>query len=110
VQSLYLLLKFYLCLMVNLTQIKNLLTELKPELIKKYPIATIGLFGSVVRDDFTVNSDIDIIVDFNGKIGIEFVDLADELEAKLSWKVDLVSRGGIKRKYLEVIDPQIIYI
>lgn len=96
--------------MTNFQEIKDKLSLYKPELIKKYPIASIGLFGSIVRDDFTENSDIDIIVDFNGKIGIEFIDLAEELEQKLNWKVDLVSRNGIKQRYLDVIDPQIIYI
>jgi predicted nucleotidyltransferase len=94
----------------ELSAIKDLLTKLKPELVKKYPIASIGLFGSIVRDDFTAGSDVDIIVDFNDKIGIEFVTLADELEEKLNYKVDLVSRGGIKQRYLDVIDPQIIYV
>jgi predicted nucleotidyltransferase len=90
--------------------VKNLLTRLKPDLLRRYPIASIGLFGSIVRDDFTANSDIDIIVDFNDKIGIEFVTLADELEQKLDHKVDLVSRRGIKQKYLNIIDPQIVYV
>ncbi|MDB4918869.1 MAG: polymerase beta domain protein region [Mucilaginibacter sp.] len=76
----------------------------------KYFVSSIGLFGSVVRDDFNNNSDIDIIVDFNGKIGIEFVTLADELERKLNHKVDLVSRGGIKQKYFNVIEPEIVYV
>jgi predicted nucleotidyltransferase len=94
----------------ELYAVKNTLTKLKPELEKKYPIASLGLFGSIVRDDFTENSDIDIIVDFNGKIGIEFITLADELEQVLNRKVDLVSRGGIKQRYLDVIDPQIVYV
>lgn len=94
----------------QLDSIKAKLNLLKPELISKYPIASIGLFGSVVRDDFTDNSDIDIIVEFNGSIGIEFVTLAEELESKLKRKVDLVSKGGIKQKYLNVIEPQIIYV
>ena len=96
--------------MLDLNKTKNILSDLKPELIKKYPIASIGLFGSIVRDDFNENSDIDIIVDFNDKIGIEFITLADELERNLNHKVDLVSRGGIKQKYLNVIDPEIIYV
>lgn len=96
--------------MVDLEKIKNILALLKPELLLKYPISSIGLFGSIVRDDFTESSDIDIIVDFNGSIGIEFVDLAEELEQKLNHKVDLVSRGGVKQKYLNVIDPEIIYV
>jgi predicted nucleotidyltransferase len=93
-----------------LASVKDILSKLKPELLKKYPIASIGLFGSIVRDDFTENSDVDIIVDFNDKIGIEFITLADELEEKLNYKVDLVSRGGIKPKYFSVIEPQIIYV
>jgi len=95
---------------LELLSVKDTLTKLKPELEKKYPIASLGLFGSIVRDDFTENSDIDIIVDFNGKIGIEFITLADELEQILNRKVDLVSRGGIKQRYLDVIDPQIVYV
>ena len=96
--------------MLQLNNIKDTLTLFKKELTERYPIASLGLFGSVVRDDFTENSDIDIIVDFNGSIGIEFVTLADELEAKLNHKVDLVSRGGIKDKYFRVIEPEIIYV
>jgi uncharacterized protein len=96
--------------MSHLEQIKNTLTLLKPELLSKYPIASMGLFGSVVRDDFTDESDIDIIVTFNDRVGIEFIDLANELEEKLKRKVDLVSRNGVKEKYLRVIDPQIVYV
>ena len=78
--------------------------------MKRYPISSMGLFGSIVRDDFTDNSDIDIIVEFNGAIGIEFVTLAEDIERKLNRKVDLVSRGGIKQKYLKAIEPQIVYV
>ena len=94
----------------ELLSVKNTLEGLKPELMKRYPISSMGLFGSIVRDDFGKDSDIDIIVDFNGKIGIEFVDLADELENKLKRKVDLVSRNGVKEKYLRIIEPQIVYV
>ncbi|MCC8408706.1 nucleotidyltransferase domain-containing protein [Mucilaginibacter sp. UR6-1] len=83
---------------------------MKPELISKYPINSIGLFGSVVRDDFNDSSDIDIIVDFNKPIGIEFITLADELENSLKRKIDLVSKSGIKLKYLKLIEPEIIYV
>lgn len=68
------------------------------------------MFGSIVRDDFTDQSDIDIVVTFSKLIGIDFIDLADELEEKLNRKVDLVSRNGIKPRYFEVIEPEIIYV
>ena len=77
---------------------------------QKFFVNSIGLFGSIVRDDFTSKSDIDIIVDFTKPIGIEFIDLADYIESKLSKKVDLVSRNGVKAKYFNQIESEIIYV
>jgi len=96
--------------MVTLTNIQRILQQLKPELLRKYSVSSIGLFGSLVRDDFRADSDIDILVDFNAPIGIEFITLADELEKKLNCKVDLVSKAGIKPKYFREIESQIIYV
>jgi predicted nucleotidyltransferase len=93
-----------------LNKIKQLLITLKPELVEKYHVSSLGLFGSVVRDDFTSDSDIDIIVEFSRPIGIEFVELAEVLEDKLQRPVDLVSRNGIKPKYYQVIKEEIIYV
>ena len=69
-----------------------------------------GLFGSIVRPDFTPESDIDIIVDFGQPIGIEFIELANELEKLLGRKVDLVSRAGIRPQYYQAIEPDILYV
>ncbi len=96
--------------MTELTSIKQILSQLKPELTRKYFVTSIGLFGSIVRDDFTDKSDIDIIVDFSKPVGIEFIDLADYIESKLNKKVDLVSRNGVKPKYFNQIESEIIYV
>jgi hypothetical protein len=96
--------------MSQLSNIKKLLLQLKPELHEKYHVKSIGLFGSIVRDDFSPSSDIDIIVDFSQPIGIEFIDLADFIEQKLNKTVDLVSKNGIKQKYLRSIESEIIYV
>src|SRR5690606_5578499 len=98
----------YICSMEALSEIKNTLRQLKPALKKKYPIRSLGLFGSVVRNDFSASSDIDIIVDFTQPVGIEFIDLADELEQQLKRKVDLVSRNGIKDRYFNTIQQDIV--
>ena len=84
--------------------------QLKPELVEKFHVSSIGLFGSIVRNDFTDSSDVDIIVEFNRPIGIEFVDLADYIESKIRKNVDLVSRNGIKPKYFQAIQSEIIYV
>ncbi|WP_205513088.1 nucleotidyltransferase family protein [Longitalea arenae] len=97
--------------MSHVKHIKDVLQQLKPFLADKYYVSSIGLFGSIVRDDYSpASSDIDIIVDFSKPIGIEFIDLADYIEKALDKKVDLVSKKGIKSKYFAQIEPEIIYV
>ena len=64
----------------------------------------------MVRDDFSAGSDVDIIVDFDRPVGVEFIDLADYIEAKLRKKLDPVSRKGLKPKYFKQIQSEIIYV
>ncbi|MDR3365638.1 MAG: nucleotidyltransferase domain-containing protein [Prevotellaceae bacterium] len=67
--------------MSYLEELKIKLSALKPELSVKFHVSVIGLFGSVVRNDFSPStSDIDIIVDFSQPVGIELIDLADYKE------------------------------
>ena len=87
--------KLYLYNMEMLNTTQATLLQIKPDLVSKYHISTIGLLGSIVRYDFTNDSDIDIVVDFNQPLGIGFIDLANELEAILKRKVDLVSKKGL---------------
>ncbi|MGZ5255769.1 MAG: nucleotidyltransferase family protein [Flavitalea sp.] len=96
--------------MEQLSEIKQALVDLKPELSRRFHVVTLGLFGSVVRNDFSPASDIDIIVEFNRPIGVEFINLADFIENRLRKKVDLVSRHGIKDKYFKAIEREIIYV
>jgi predicted nucleotidyltransferase len=96
--------------MGQLSEIKQVLTQLKPELYRRFHVQSLGLFGSVVRDDFSPSSDIDIIVDFAQPIGIEFIDLAQYIEQRLQKKVDLVSRRGVKDKYFKAIEQEIVYV
>ena len=93
-----------------LSAIQDQLRQMKPELTAKYHVSSIGLFGSVVRNDFTSESDIDIVVDFSEPIGIEFIDLANELELTLNRKVDLVSKAGVKPGYFKAIESEIVYV
>ncbi|WP_074493043.1 nucleotidyltransferase family protein [Mucilaginibacter polytrichastri] len=96
--------------MTYLESIQSTLKQLKPDLSTRYGVSTLGLFGSIVRNDFTDESDIDIVVSFSRPIGSEFITLADELEDRFQRKVDLVSRNGIKPKYWEFIEPEVIYV
>jgi predicted nucleotidyltransferase len=86
------------------------LKRIKPELSERYPIGGMALFGSYARGDWTEKSDVDILIDLNAKIGLRFIELAEELEQALGKQVDLVSKAGIKPKYFKVIEKDLIYV
>lgn len=96
--------------MKTLTDIKNLLTLKKAALFRKYPIKSLAIFGSYARNEQQEESDLDLMVEFNGKIGSDFIILAEELEEIMGTKVDLVSMKGIKPRYFEHIKEDIIYV
>ena len=50
------------------------------------------------------------MVDFDKQVGVEFIDLATELEKLLDLKVDLVSKNGIKPRYFEAVKEDLIYV
>jgi len=92
------------------SDVKSILQRHLPELKKRYPIEWMTLFGSYARGEETADSDVDLLVDFNGPIGIEFVDLTDEIEKILNVKVDLVSKGGLKPRHWEYLKPRLTYV
>jgi predicted nucleotidyltransferase len=96
--------------MLSLEAIRNKLVEHKHRLFLRYGLSNIAVFGSYARNQQTDESDIDILVEFNKPIGIEFVDLAEELEQILSVKVDLVSKRGLKESYLKAIEKELRYV
>ena len=67
-----------------------------------------AIFGSYSRREQNDSSDLDILVEFSDRIGVRFIDLAEELENVVGLKVDLVSKKGIKEKYLKLIDSDLI--
>jgi len=77
----------------------NKLKTAKPILLQNYPIKQLALFGSASRQEDNEDSDVDIMVEFDSPVGMEFIHLCYELEKILNRKVDLVSRKGIKEKY-----------
>ena len=96
--------------MRTLQEIKNALNSHKDRLFNDYPIKSMAIFGSYSRKEQNDFSDLDILVEFSDRIGIRFIDLADDLEEIVGFKVDLVSKKGIKEKYLKSIDSDLIYV
>ena len=96
--------------MKSLTEILETLKFNKQMLIEKYGLSILAVFGSYGRGQENQNSEVDILVDFKKPIGVEFIDLAEELENILKLKVDLVSKNGLKPQYFEVIEKDLNYV
>ena len=80
---------------------------------ERHHIRKLSLFGSVLRDDFRDDSDIDVLVEFDPDHipGWAIVTIADELSEILGRKVDLGTPGSLSKyirgKVLE--SAQVIY-
>lgn len=75
------------------------------EFCKKWKIREFSLFGSVLRDDFRPDSDIDVLVTFSEDARhtlFDLVHMENELKEILGREVDIVSRRGIEssRNYI----------
>jgi predicted nucleotidyltransferase len=68
-------------------------------LCRRYHVRELALFGSALREDFSANSDIDLLVEFEPHAEIGFWDLSGlqiELEQLVGRRVDLVPKHGLK--------------
>ena len=70
--------------MKTIQEIKSILGSAKKELILKYNIKEIGIFGSYLRQEETDESDLDILVEFSRPIGFfKFLELEEYLQQLL---------------------------
>ena len=85
------------------------LTNNKTELAQRFGITRLALFGSTARDGATENSDIDILVDFDGVatsqryFGVQFY-----LEDLLGCSVDLVTEKALRAELRPHIEREAI--
>ena len=95
-----------------MAQIQMILQSHWHTLRTAYRVRRIGVFGSRARVDNTPLSDVDILVELEGSVGWEIVDLHRFLEDVLGVRVDLVTQGAVMRKPLlwESIREDLIYV
>lgn len=69
---------------------------------KRWKITEFAIFGSVLRDDFRPDSDIDVLVTFISNPGwslFDWVDMKDELEVLFEREVDITDKQGLQNPY-----------
>jgi hypothetical protein len=83
-------------LQISLDQYKKQVADF----CRRWRITELGLFGSVLREDFGPQSDIDVLVSFAPEARWSLFDLVtmqEELKAILGREIDLVERKAVER-------------
>ena len=72
---------------------------------QRHHIIRLSFFGSALRDDFTADSDVDVLVEFEQAHvpGFEFFDMQDELSKLLARKVELHTPNFLSRYFRETV-------
>ena len=87
------------------------LRERLPLLRAQYGIESLALFGSVAREDARPDSDIDLLVTFEGAPTFAgYMGLKEDLEALLGCPVDLVTPGGLKARIREKVFAELFHV
>jgi hypothetical protein len=84
------------------------------ELCKQYHIRKLSFFGSVLRDDFSPSSDVDVLVEFEEghTPGLGFIDVQDDLSRLLGGReVDLVTPKFLNHRIKDRVlrEARVIY-
>lgn len=87
--------------------------QLLADFCKQNGIRRLALFGSVLREDFTAASDIDMLVEFQEgvRVGLSFFRMERELSEILGRKVDLNTAGFLSRDFREQVqrEAEVLY-
>ena len=77
-------------------------------------IRRLSLFGSVLRDDFRPDSDVDVLVEFQPGVhgGLAFIRMQDEISAILGHKVDLNTPASLSKYFRDEVlkEAEALYV
>jgi predicted nucleotidyltransferase len=90
-------------------EILSILRERKEELLRRYSVRKIGLFGSWVRESPRNDSDIDLLVELEDPTFDHFMDLKFFLEDLFGRPVDLVMAETVKPRLRSIIAGEVSY-
>lgn len=96
---------------MNRSRVLELLTRSKPTLAARYGVTGLALFGSTARNDARADSDIDILVAFDGPatseryFGVQFY-----LEDLFGCKIDLVTKKALRVELRPFIEKEAVRV
>lgn len=96
---------------MNRASVLALLHQSRDALSERYGARHLALFGSVARDEMRPDSDVDVLVEFDGPTTYEaYFGLKDFLEKLFNRPVDLVTSKGLKPRARQHVDRDLIRV
>jgi len=95
--------------MRTLDDIMTQLRALQPDLRRRYPIRSMGVFGSYVRGEQREDSDVDVLVELGDDMDlIAYAGLQIELSDALGLAVDLVEREALRPRFAPLVLSEVV--
>jgi predicted nucleotidyltransferase len=92
-------------------RVTSILRQHADELRRRFGVVSLRLFGSVVRDEASAASDVDLLVDFGGPAGYaQYMDLLLFLEDLLAKRVDLVTERGLRAELRPHVEREAVRV
>lgn len=83
----------------------------KQEMQERFAVKRLALFGSTARDDARVDSDVDVLVEFDGQATFDrFMGLQIYLENGLGAAIDLATPASIRPRMRPYIEKDLVYV
>ncbi|MBF0267336.1 MAG: nucleotidyltransferase family protein [Alphaproteobacteria bacterium] len=97
--------------MRSLDQILTTLRQIKPMLELRYPLRSMGVFGSYARGEQSEESDLDLLVELgDGMTLIDFVRLQQEIGDAVGINVDLAEKEALKPRIAPYILKEAVMV
>jgi uncharacterized protein len=92
-------------------EVLQFLDTYKQEMIARFGVKHLALFGSTARDEAGVGSDVDLLVEFEGgETYRNYFDLQFFLEDNLHCKIDLVCADAVRPQIMPHIEKDALYV
>lgn len=96
---------------MNHKSLISLLTSRREEIVRRFSIKKLGVFGSAARDEMHEGSDIDVLVEFQTSPTFDaYMDLKFYLEDLFKANVDLVIEDDVKPRMRPFIEKDLIRV
>jgi len=87
------------------------LTAHLSEIRQRFAVKRLSLFGSLARDDARENSDVDLVVEFEGKATFDgFMNLKFYIEDLLGTRVDLVTEKALRPAIRREVEREAVHV